>query len=340
MDTYLEKHGHEYDEKQKENMRRIDREARIEYEKKITKSYYTSRQFQLDIGKAAVKTGLKMGTRQVVGLFFTEIWFSVKEKFADIKGEFSLSAFFKSIGQGIEAGVKNAMAKYKEILSRLMEGAFAGFLSSITTTLCNIFFTTAQNVVKIIRQLWVSLVQAAKILFINPDNLPFGERMRAVARILSVGAGVVFGSITSQWIGTTAIGAVPVLGDIVQTFMGTLVTGIVSCSLIHFIDKSQIMNKLVNSLNAFNDMEKSLQYYQEQALYFEEYAAALMNIDLDLFEKETGVYIDLADAIEKASDQELQKVLHAALGRLNMKGPWGDDFNQFMRSKSSKLVFE
>ena len=36
-------------------------------------------------------------------------------------------------------------------MDKFKEGAISGLLSSLTTTICNIFFTTAKNIVKIIR---------------------------------------------------------------------------------------------------------------------------------------------------------------------------------------------
>lgn len=121
-----------------------------------------------------------------------------------------------------------------------------GALSSPTTSLCNIFFTTAKIVVRLIRQTYVSIVQAAKVLFINPDNLPFGDRMRAVAKILATGASIAVGVLVSEAVNNTPIGKMPVLGGIIQTFCGAFVTRIMTCTLLYFLDRSKLMNKLVD----------------------------------------------------------------------------------------------
>ena len=71
----------------------------------------------------------------------------------------------------------------KELFSKFLQGAAGGAMASLTTTLCNIFFTTAKNTVKIIRQSWASLVEAFKILFINffSENLEFAKQHRGYA---------------------------------------------------------------------------------------------------------------------------------------------------------------
>jgi len=63
--------------------------------------------------------------------------------------------------------------------------------------------------------------------------------MRAVVKILSIGASVVVGVLVNEAISKTPIGAIPIAGDIIQTFCGTLVTGIMSCTLLYFLDRNE-----------------------------------------------------------------------------------------------------
>ncbi|MEQ8156798.1 MAG: hypothetical protein ABRQ25_18305, partial [Clostridiaceae bacterium] len=188
MDDFLNKYGDEYTEEQKAKMLQKDAKARESYERKLAKEYYTSPKFAKDVAFAASNVSLQMGVRQALGFVFTEVWFAVKDEFMNVKDHFDLGVLLAAISKGIKRGFANAKEKYKELINKFQEGAVAGALSSLTTTLSNIFFTTSKNVVKIIRQTYASIVQAAKVLFINPDNFPFGERMRAVVKILATGA--------------------------------------------------------------------------------------------------------------------------------------------------------
>lgn len=335
---------HKYEQQASINqnqMKSFDKAARKSYETKLATAYYTSPQFATDTAKAAAKVGLQMGVRQTVGLIFTEIWFSVKEEFNNVSMPFKMDEFLIAVGNGIKRGFEKAKVKYKDLLNRFKEGAIAGILSSLTTTICNIFFTTAKNIIKIMRQAYASLVQAAEILFLNPNNLPFGERMRATSKIIATGASVVIGTVVSDAIRKTGIEGIPILCDIVPTFCGTLVTGILTCSLLYYLDCSENMNQLVSALNILPTISTEVDFYKNQALYFEQYAAELMQIDLKTFKEESAMFSALAYDLDTAEDETaLYHLLKNALTKLGIKIPWGDDFNGFMNDKSKTLVFE
>lgn len=340
MNDFLERRGDEYSSSEKARMKRADTIARKSYESKLAREYYTSSKFGKDVSLAAGTVGLNMGLRQALGFVFTELWFSVKEEFHTIKDKFDFSEFFTAIGNGVKKGFEKAMVKYKEILSKFKEGVISGLLSSLTTTICNIFFTTAKNIVRIIRQSYASLVQAAKILFLNPDNLPFGDRVRAFMKVLSLGSSVVLGTIVSEMIGKTAIAGIPVVGEVIQTFCGTLVTGIFSCSLLHYFDQSDTINKLVSILNNIPTISSQVDFYKKQAIYLEKYAAEVMEIDIDKFQSEINSFESFSIQVENAtSESELNKILKNMFEEIGLKIPWEGDFEGFMQNRNSKLVF-
>lgn len=343
MDEYLEKHGEEYTEKQKATMRKIDAKARREYDKKVAAAYYTSPKFAKDVAAAAGKVSLFTGVKQVIGLVFTEIWFAVKEEFhaAAQSAGFDIPAFFSALGRGIKLGFQRAREKYKQLCERFLTGAMSGAISSVVTTLSNIFFTTAKNTVRIIRQSFASLVQAAKVLFFNPDNYSFGERMRAVAKILATAASVIVGTLVSELISKTPLGAIPVIGEIVQTFCGSFITGIMSCTLLYILDHNEIINKIIRALDC--QMDRAIEYYRRQADQLEAYAAELMKIDLEQFKRETALYQSIAMKIENAdSESTLNRVLKEAYASINAEIPWKgyDSFDSFMKDDKAVLVFE
>ncbi len=345
MNEFINKKENEYTDSQKDNMLRLDAQSRKSYEAKLAKAYYTSPKFAKDVASAAGKVSAQMGLRQALGFVFAEIWFAIKKEFVDIKIDLNLDLgeFFTAIGNGIKHGFANAKEKYNELFSRFFSGTIAGCLSSLTTTLCNIFFTTAKNVVNIIRQSYASLVQALKVLFINPDNLPFGERMRACAKILATGASIVVGVIVSEAIEKTPIGLIPVIGDIIKTFCGTLVTGVMSCTLLYFLDRSQIINKLVNTLNGIHTISTIVNYYRQQAAYFEEYAAKLMEIDINKFRNEIAIYSTIAANIENVkTEEDLNAILKNAIRTIGFKIPWEEygNFDNFMNNKNAVIIFE
>lgn len=195
---YIQKHP-ELPEEQKQRMMSQYNQAKKSYESKVARAYYSSPKFAKDLTYAATNVGVRMGLRQALGFVFSEMWFAVKAALKNLEGiKASLSDYLKAIGNGLKQGLSNAKEKYQQLFSKFLSGTVSGALSSITTSICNIFFTTAKNAVKIFRQAYVSIVEAVKILFINPDNYAFGDRMRAVAKALSVGASVVVGVLVQR----------------------------------------------------------------------------------------------------------------------------------------------
>ena len=331
----------ELPEQTKSNMMRQYNAAKASYEAKLQTAYYTSPRFAKDLGLAAANVGVRMGIRQVLGFIFAEVWFSVKEELTKTEDPFSLETLYTSIGKGVERGISNAKVKYKDLIEKFGEGLTAGALSSLTTTLCNIFFTTAKHTVRIIRQSWASMVQATEIILFNPDDLLFGDRLCAAAKILAVGGSVVVGTTVSELIAQTPVGVIPMVGDIVQTFCGTLVAGIMSCTLLCFIDRSQIVRQLIEKFNEIPTMSTNTHYFREQARRFESYAAELQKIDRQRFSEETSVYQSISSEIDRVeTEQALNVLLKEVFEKHHIPLPWQGDFSSFMMDKSRHLVYE
>lgn len=340
IEEYIEGHPEQLDEATKKRMLEKDKQARKAYKRKIIIAYYGGRQFWEDTAVAAANVGVRMGARQALGMVFLEMWIGVREEWQKIT-DWTVGNIFSAIGRGIRSGFESAMKKYKEILARFKEDALAGILSSVTTTLCNVFFTTAKKAVRMIRQIWPSLVQAAKILFMNPDMLPLGEQIRATLKILSAGISVVAGTMVSETLSVTGIGNIKPLGTIAADFCGAFVTGIMGCTAVYILDNSEKVQKLIEWINQFDFSSSALTYFQQQAALFEAYAAQLMNIDIEQFKKETAAYESIADQMETAETEErLNEVLLNAFKKQGIPLPWSGDFDEFMGNRSNHLVFQ
>lgn len=341
MEEYIDKHGGEYTDEQKQLMRERDKTARKATDKKIAQSYYTSPEFAKDTALAAGKLGAAMGLKQALGFMFANIWFSVKEEFqkAEFSSKLDLGEFFTAIGNGVKNGI--AKTNGNVILKKANEGAAAGALASITTTIANIFFTTAKNVVKIIRMTWTSIVQAAEVLFINPECYSLGDQLQAAAKILATGASIVLGSVVSELIGKTPVGQIPVIGEIVNTFCGSLVSGILSCVLLFALDKQSDAKKLIVYLNSIDTFDKSAANIKRTADEFESYAARIMKIDIDKFRLETDAFNKCVSEIDNYSDErEFNRELYNIYNIIDVRIPWAgyERFDDFMSDKNSRLV--
>jgi len=131
--------------------------------------------------------------------------------------------------------------RFHDFLTTFKDGVFAGVLSSLTTTLFNIFATTAKNTVKIIREIWGQLVKAVKLLAFNPEQLSLVDLCKAVIAVLSTGVATVLG--TSVHAQLMPICSFPFGGEL-ASFCGALVTGVFTLGLNYFILHSSAAQKL------------------------------------------------------------------------------------------------
>lgn len=331
------KKGEPLPEEVKQKLREEYNESKKVYDAKIERAYYTSSKFAKDTAVAAGKIGAQMGLREALGFVFAEVWFTVKEELQNMPENSDLRDIMETAGNGIKKGFENARKKYKEIMEKVQEGFVAGALSSVTTTICNIFFTTAKNLVKCIRQIWASIVQAGKVLLFNPDNLMFGERIKTATVILGTGASVLVGTAVGEALSKTPIGAIPVIGTSVSIFCSSLVSGLMSCTLLICLDRSKLINSVIKALNAIPSEANN---YRKIAEAMQQLAAKFANLDIDKFKAETKKYASISNSISKANtEEELNHILMDAYQNSGISIPWKGDFDSFMSNKSNHLVF-
>lgn len=321
-------------------MREKDKIARDAYNRKINIAYYTSPKFLKDTAYAAGGVGVEMGKREALGFILLEVWKEIRAELSKVAVGSEAKEFFLAVGRGATEGIQNAIKKYKELLARFKDGFISGVLSSLTTTLFNAIFTTGKRVIRIIRESWAAIVKAVKVLFWNPDHLPLGERLAAVAKILAIAASAVVGNIvaelTAQW---TKV--IPWLGSKISAFCGAFVTGIMSCTFVYVIDNSEKVKKLVAWINKLDFANSAVNYFKEETERFEHYAAQLMELDWEIFNREIDAFDTISERILAAKDEEaLTDTLLEAYREQGMKLPYEGDFDDFMGNSDKHLVFE
>lgn len=323
-----------------------DRVARREYESRLARTYYTSPKFLKDTARAALKRGTQLGIRQAVGLILAEVWFSVREEFprivAKMKADFDIKVFIQGIIQTIKRAFNRVKAKYKEIISAYKQGLLAGYLSSISSTVINIFATTAKNVGRILRESWAAVVESVKILVFNPDNLPFGEMLRAVMKIIATTVSVIIGGLVQEAVGKMNLVPIPGLADVVPIFLGSLVTGIMSVTMLYFLDNSKIVARIVAYANRLKDKyDHALEYYREVHARVVVYAAQLEGIDYETLENEVRALRKLNMKLGAAKDgAELNLVLVQAIKDWGIDMPYStrEEMDAFMNDKDAILI--
>ncbi len=321
---YIAKHP-ELPEDVKKRMMDAYNRAKASYEDKINRAYYfdfsnpNCRQFYKDTFTAAGKRGIQMGLRQALGFLLTELWFSVKRQIEISDGS------FKGILSAIKIGVTNwfdkALSNYKDIFSKFGEGIISGFISSLTTTLVNTFLTTSQNATKIIRQAWASIVESINVLLFNSREKYLCDRMTSAAKILASGASVIIGTSVQEAVDVN-LSEVALPHDVkttVSSFCGTLATGLLTISLLFYIDNDPFRKFLDCIYGATTDE------LRRQGVAFKEYCAELQKMDIRGFQDTTNYAYSLSICLQNASnDTEVNRILKKAQVDLGLDSPWGN----------------
>ncbi|WP_120430536.1 DNA repair protein [Acinetobacter baylyi] len=268
-------------------MKKVDKKARLENEKKIN-SYYTSSKFFKDSGSAAGLAGIKMGIRESIGLVLAEIWFEIKEVIPAIYAkykqiEFKIIDFLDDLKETVLNIIERVKVRFKDILTSFFSSGISGFFSSLTTTILNIFLTTAKFWGKIIRETWLNLVGIIKLIFFNPENLSTGELTKATFKILSASIGLIVGLIVKE---NLVILKAMLFGDEISIFLSGLSSGIVILCLNYFLEQSETMQKFW----AYLDRIKSK--YEKTVDHFKEINAELDRYVLELTQLEFGLNIN------------------------------------------------
>ncbi len=289
-----------------EAMRQRDKEAREPYDQQINQKYYTSSKFWKQTIGASAMAGLKMGTRQMLGLIMAEAWFELREQLPKtlekLKTDFSLDAFMTSVKQTLQGIWRRLKLRFKDFLTSFKDGVFAGILGSATTTLFNVFATTQKMAIKIIRELWGSLVKAVKLLIFNPQQLSFVGLCKAVTAILSVGAATVAG--TMIYAQLLPLCNFP-FGSELASFASALATGLITLGLNYFLLYSSLADKLWAFVDALMPHAASVRKFQAINTELDRYLTELGRIELNLDADELA---DFAQQLASCND-ELQRGL-------------------------------
>lgn len=204
-----------------------------------------------------------------------------------------------AIEKGMVNGIVRAKNDYKELFMMLGEGFLSGILSSITSTIANVFATTSANTGRIIRQSWASLVEATSILFFNENEQYLCDRMTSATKVLATGASVIVGTVVQETVSVklSELKVQAELNNMISVFAGSLCTGLMSVSLLFYIDNGPFTAFLIDIYG------KGVEDLKEQSILFREYCAELENIDVTKLKKETDYIYMLSKQLESSGSQ-------------------------------------
>ncbi|MBO2661208.1 hypothetical protein [Shewanella algae] len=287
-----------------EKLRKADQEARDNYNQQISQTYYSSSKFLASAVKASGFAGLKMGTRQVLGLVLAEVWFELRDElpkiYQSLKDKFHLDVFIEKISNTFRNIWERVKARFKDFLTTFKDGFLSGVMGSLTTTVFNIFATTQKQSIKIIREIWSHLIKAIKALIFNPENLSFVELCQSVVTILTLAISTVVGSIAYSQL--TPILSFP-LGAELAAFASAFITGVVTLGLNYFLLHSEIAQKIWSYIESIMPHAGTIKKYQAINEELDRYLLELSKLEFNL---DTYEILSFSEQLQ-ACNNELMK---------------------------------
>ncbi|HCV3152134.1 TPA: hypothetical protein OV546_003302 [Acinetobacter baumannii] len=198
-----------------------------------------------------------------------------------------------------------------------MESALSGFFASLTTTIINIFLTTAKLWGKIIRESWLNIVNVTKLVFFNPENLTTGQLTKATFKILSASVGLLLGMVVNESL--VCLKTLP-LGNEISTFISALSSGIVILGLNYFIEQNQTMQKFWVYLDQIkNKYEKVLDHFKEINIELDRYVLELTQLEFGIDINQLSIF---ARNLSSATDEmERNIILKQEIEKQSIKLP-------------------
>lgn len=323
-------------ERKKNEMIEADLKARKKYDNELNE-YYKSKKFITATGFAAASAGIRMGLRETLGIILGEVWVEIRKKLPaileDFREKFSLSHFLERICEVLKAAWHKVKKRFNELLSIFGESSIAGICSNVITTLLNIIVTTQKMIVKLMREMWLSIVKAVKLLFFNPNNLAMGDLIREVTRLLGAGLATVIGVLVNQNLDTLLIFP---LGSELSAFIGAFFTGLLTLGLTWGLDHSEMMQDVWRMLNQFKSKYKKVhEHYEKINIELDRYLNELAKVRLNMNPDELATF---ADELAFSNNEYVRShILDAELRRRNIALPFESNSEESIKDWLLKL---
>lgn len=236
-------------------------------------------------GTAAAKEAFSMGKQQAWGMliyvFSKEMFEELKvhgKKFIQYSKEGRLLSEFTAMLKRVKLKV---LSQLKNISIAFKDGLISGFLSSIITTIINSFKTTSKRLVRIIREGFLSIMKALKMILFTPRNMTKKEASREAIKLLISGLIVAGGIVIEELLETKlkTLGVSGTIANLISTTLTGIVSGIAIVTVVYMIDK------MISNLPSTKELiEKSNELIKNAIILEADYDIATANIRYDVHE--------------------------------------------------------
>ncbi len=189
-----------------------------------------------------VSVGARQGLQQAIGLLMSEFISAIFAEVKDIlnngfKGSQYDITWIEALKVRLNIVKDKLVSKWKDVAAAFAAGSLSGFMSTIITSLLNMFVRTGKNVVRIIREGFMSLTKALKVLMFPPEGMSTKKAAHAAVKVLATGLVVTGGILIGESIAASPVmAAIPFSETIIMVLTG-LMTGLGSLFVVFMLDK-------------------------------------------------------------------------------------------------------
>ena len=221
-----------------------------------------------DFAKRAASDGVKMGTlqalQQSLSLLISElisaVFFEVKDALTtldrgrksgsdDLTWLESLKVWLESLKKRLNRVKSRLLSRWQDLATALGTSWLSGFLSATITAVLNMFVRTGRNMVRIIREGFLSIMKAIAVLINPPEGMSSREAAHEASKVLTTGLVVTGGVLVGEAIANVWSGFP--FGNIFASVLGGLISGLGSLFVVFMLDKLDLFGVVLEERHAF-----------------------------------------------------------------------------------------
>lgn len=318
-------------------IKEIDKEARSHIKKEKNKKLAE------EVLVTGTEEALRMGLRQALGALLTELVNGLFNEFKVLikQGVELGKTIFQEINERLARVVDSVARKIPNAIGQLFSGGISGFMTNLLTFLINNFITTAKRFVTMIREGFLGIIRALKMIFFPPANMSNEQALQEGLKILTVTIVTALGYALESTI-STFVATIPVLGSIADLITPVLIgimTGLLSALLAYQIDRlfdrnafnEKFMDELLLNAQRRNKFADELVGLTQKSLInIENYSISITSYDriAKTFKSAEVAAEATSDSLQRMIDQAGEQIANrfATIDYINKTQPEIDDF--------------
>ena len=229
---------------------RIENKAKESVENKMPKGFDRIRRAADIYG---INAGTEQGKQQALALIVSELISAVFAEAKDVfangwKGGDYNAGWLESLRKRLKRIGRHLLNRWKDVAAAFGTGWLSGFLSATIFALLRMFGGTWKNMRRIIREGFVSIMKAIKVLLFPPEGMSLHQAAHEATKIVATGLVVSGGILAGE---AMAAPIPPPFRNVIAPVLGGLISGLGSLFVVFMLDKLDLFGVNFDERHAF-----------------------------------------------------------------------------------------